>query len=133
MTDRRRGDRHPRCTSQPVTARYLPLVSTFCFSSSFIFLTTGSRLASPVVLFVVAGVASLGIDVWPEGVVAGRVAVAAGGEEVWAFAGTLKRKALDSSDTASAILLGFIGLNSCQTNETAGPALRSRYASNCLP
>jgi len=25
------------------------LVSTFCFSSSFIFFTTGSRLASPVV------------------------------------------------------------------------------------
>ncbi len=28
---------------------YLPLVSTFCFSSSFIFFTMGSRLASPVV------------------------------------------------------------------------------------
>jgi ABC-type lipoprotein export system ATPase subunit len=28
---------------------YLPLVSTFCFSSSFIFLMTGSRLPSPVV------------------------------------------------------------------------------------
>src|SRR6185312_9549479 len=56
--------------------RYLPLVSTFCFSSSFIFLTTGSRLASPVVLFVVAGEASLGMEVWPDGVVAGRVAVA---------------------------------------------------------
>ena len=28
---------------------YLPLVSTFCFSSSFIFLTVGSGLAPPVV------------------------------------------------------------------------------------
>jgi hypothetical protein len=28
---------------------YLPLVSTFCFSSSFIFLIVGSGLASPVV------------------------------------------------------------------------------------
>lgn len=30
-------------------SRYLPLVSTFCFSSSFIFLIVGSGLASPVV------------------------------------------------------------------------------------
>jgi hypothetical protein len=60
------------------------------------------------------------MEVWPDGVVAGRVAVALGGDEVWAVAaGTFKRRALDSSDTASAILLGFIGLNSCQTNETA--------------
>jgi hypothetical protein len=56
------------------------LVSTFCFSSSFIFFTTGSRLASPVVWVVVAGGASFGREVWPGDVVAGRVAVALGGD-----------------------------------------------------
>jgi hypothetical protein len=65
---------------------YLPLVSTFCFSSSFIFFTTGSRLASPVVWVVVAGGLSFGMEVCPGGVVAGRVAVALGGDVVWAVA-----------------------------------------------
>ena len=55
-------------------------MSTFCFSSSFIFFTTGSRGASPVVCVVVAGAASFGSEVWPDGVVAGRVAVALGGD-----------------------------------------------------
>jgi hypothetical protein len=104
-----------------VLAGYLPLVSTFCFSSSFIFFTTGSRLASPVVWVVVAGGLSFGIEVCPDGVVAGRVAVALGGEFVWAVAASaVHRSTLDSSDTASAVELGFIGLNSSQTNETAG-------------
>jgi hypothetical protein len=63
-------------------ASYLPLVSTFCFSSSFIFFTAGSRLASPVVWVVVAGGLSFGMEVCPGGVVAGRVAVAPGGDVV---------------------------------------------------
>jgi hypothetical protein len=67
-------------------ASYLPLVSTFCFSSSFIFFTTGSRLASPVVWVVVAGGLSFGMEVCPGGAVAGRVAVALGGDVVWAVA-----------------------------------------------
>jgi len=44
-------------------AGYLPLVSTFCFSSSFIFLTVGSGFASPVVCVVVAGGLALGVEV----------------------------------------------------------------------
>jgi hypothetical protein len=58
---------------------YLPVVSTFFFSSSFIFLTVGSRLFSPVVRVVVAGGLALGTDVSSGGVFAGRVAVALGG------------------------------------------------------
>jgi hypothetical protein len=58
---------------------YLPLVSTFRLSSSFICLIIGSRLASPVVCVVVAGRLSLGTGVCSGGVVAGRVAVVLGG------------------------------------------------------
>lgn len=62
---------------------YLPLVSTFCFSSSFTFLTVGSWLLSPVVWVVVAGGLVLATEVCGGLVVAGRVAVLGGGL-VWA-------------------------------------------------
>ena len=78
QTNVRRPFIAPGCRRQG----YLPLVSTFCFSSSFIFFTTGSRLASPVVWVVVAGGLSFGMEVCPGGVVAGRVAVALGGDVV---------------------------------------------------
>ena len=58
--------------------RYLPSVSIFRFSSSFIFLTAGSRLTSPVVWLAVAGGLLLGIEVCPVGTEAGRVAVVLG-------------------------------------------------------
>ena len=58
---------------------YFPLVSTFCFSPSFIFLTVASWLLMPVVSVVVAGGAALGTEVCAGAVVAGRVAVAGGG------------------------------------------------------
>jgi hypothetical protein len=109
---------------------YLPLVSTFCFSSSFIFLIVGSRLASPVVWVVVAGGALFGIEVWSGGVFSGRVAVVLGGEFVCALAAcTLKRRTLDSSDTASvrgfsalgleALSFGFIDLAPVRSMKTA--------------
>jgi hypothetical protein len=98
----------------------LPILSTLLFSASFIFFTTGSRGASPVVWVVVDGGLSFGMEVCPGGVVAGRVAVALGGDVVWAVAaGTCIRTTLDSSDTASAVELGFIGLNSSQIKKTA--------------
>jgi hypothetical protein len=106
---------------------YLPLVSTFRFSSSFIFLIIGSRLASPMVWVVVAGGAFFGIEVWSGGVLAGRVAVALGGEFICALAAsTLKRKTLDSSDTASvqglsALGFGFIDLAAVRSMKTAHP------------
>jgi len=50
---------------------YLPLVSTFCFSSSFIFLTVASWLVMPVVSVVVAGGLALGTEVCAGDVVAG--------------------------------------------------------------
>ena len=62
-----------------VSPAYLPLVSTFCFSSSFIFLTVASWLVAPVVWFVAAGAASLGAEVCAGDVFAGRVAVVSGG------------------------------------------------------
>jgi hypothetical protein len=87
-----------------------------------------------VVWVVVAGGLSFGMEVCPGGVVAGRVAVAPGGDVVWAVAPcAFNRSTLDSSDTASAVALGFIGLNSSQTKETVRSVERSRYASNCLP
>jgi hypothetical protein len=61
---------------------YLPFVSTLCFSSSFIFLMVGSRLASPVVWVVVLGGLAFGKEDCPVGVLAGRVAVAAGDDVV---------------------------------------------------
>jgi hypothetical protein len=83
---------------------HLPLVSTLCFSSSFIFLMTGSRLASPVVWVVVAGGLAFGSEDCPGGVVAGRVAVALGGELVCETAVcACKRRALASSNAASAV------------------------------
>src|SRR5665213_1206841 len=91
-------------------AGYLPSVSTFFFSSSFIFLMVGSRLTSPVVWVVLAGGAALGTDVCPVGVVAGRLAVVPGAAPVWAAAGwRLKRKAPDSRDAASARCLKVVG------------------------
>jgi hypothetical protein len=91
---------------------YLPLVSTFCFSSSFIFLIVGSRLDSPVVWVVVAGGALFGTEVWSGGVFAGRVAVVLGGEFVCALAAcTLKRKTLDSNNAASVQSLSVKGFS----------------------
>src|SRR5882757_5851782 len=58
---------------------YLPLVSTFCFSSSFIFLMVSSRLASPVVCVVDAAGALFGTEVCSGSILAGRVAVVLGG------------------------------------------------------
>ena len=66
-------------TEKSAASVYLPLVSTFAFSSSFIFFTVGSRLASPVVWVVVAGGALLGMELCSAGFLAGRVAVAGGG------------------------------------------------------
>jgi hypothetical protein len=97
---------------QPRDGSYLPSVSILCFSSSFIFLMVGSRLTSPVVWVVVAGGLALGMEVCPVVVFAGRVAVVLGAELLWAAAGwTLKRKALDSTDAASAkavMVAGFM-------------------------
>jgi hypothetical protein len=61
---------------------YFPLVSTFCFSSSFIFWIVGSWLVWPVVWVVLAGGLALGAEVCSGSVLAGRVAVALGGEFV---------------------------------------------------
>src|ERR1700704_1560666 len=58
---------------------YLPLVSTFCFSSSFIFLTVSSWLDWPVVWVVVAAGLAFGTEVCAGVVFAGRVAVVLGG------------------------------------------------------
>jgi hypothetical protein len=90
---------------------YLPIRSTLLFSASFIFLMVGSRGASPVVWFVVAGGAAFGIEDCAGGVVAGRVAVAGGGDVDCAVAAVANnKKALDSSDAASAVGFGFIDL-----------------------
>jgi hypothetical protein len=97
---------------------YLPLLSTFAFSSSFIFFTIGSRLASPVVCVVVAGGALLGIELWFAGSLAGRVAVAGGGFACALAACAFKRRAPDNSDNASAVELGFIDPPPVQINET---------------
>ena len=94
--------RRNRIWSATFFAAYLPSVSTFRFASSFICLTVSSRGAVPVVCVVVAGGALLGTDVCSEGVLAGRVAVAAG-LSLWALAVCIpKRKALASTDAASA-------------------------------
>jgi hypothetical protein len=62
----------------------------------------GSWLASPVVCVAVAGGPLAGIEVWSAGDLADRVAVAAGGALVWAFAAcTLKRRTPYSKVTAS--------------------------------
>jgi hypothetical protein len=87
---------------------YLPLVSTFAFSSSFIFFTVGSRLASPVVWVVVAGGALLGTALCSVGFFAGRVAVAGGGFVCALAACAFKRRAPDNSDTARAVGLDFM-------------------------
>jgi hypothetical protein len=91
---------------------YLPSVSTLCFSSSFIFLTAGSRLTSPVVWVVVAGGLALGMEVCPGGVCAGLVAVVLGAELDWASTGWMfkRRKAPDSTNAASAkgVIEGFV-------------------------
>ena len=80
---------------------YFPPRSTLSFSFSFICLTAGSRGASPVVWVVEAGGALFGTELCSWGCVAGRVAVADGGELDCAFAASaLKRKApASSSDT----------------------------------
>jgi len=90
---------------------YFPPRSTLSFSFSFICLTAGSRGASPVVWVVEAGGALFGTELCSWGCVAGRVAVADGGELDCAFAAsTLKRKTPASSDTASVVVVAFIGL-----------------------
>jgi hypothetical protein len=104
----------PNESSAPFVDRvrsYLPIRSTLPFSASFIFLMVGSRGASPVVWFVVAGGPSLGRDDCPGGVVAGCVAVAGGGDVDWAVAACANNKrALDSRDAASAVEFDFIYL-----------------------
>src|ERR1700692_2325194 len=57
---------------------YLPSVSSFFFPSSFIFLTVGLWLLSPVVWVVVAGGAALGTEGCSGPVFAGRAAVVPG-------------------------------------------------------
>jgi len=95
--------------------RYFPSVSTFRFSSSFIFLIAGSRLTSPVVCVAAGGGLLLGIDVWPVGTAAGRVAVVLGVELFCAMAGwAFKKMAPDSRVAASArgvierVIVGFM-------------------------
>jgi hypothetical protein len=101
---------------------YLPIRSTLPFSASFIFLMVGSRGASPVVWFVVAGGPSFGRDDCPGGVVAGRVAVAGGGDVDWAVAGCANnKKALDSRDAASAVEFDVIDLAPVGSMKTIGP------------
>jgi hypothetical protein len=106
------------------------LLSTFCFSSSFIFLIIGSRLASPVVWVVVAGGLLFGIEVWSGGVVAGRVAVALGGVLVCELATwTLKSRTPDNNNAESVQSLGirgfrdlgFIDLAPVRSMKTAHP------------
>ena len=82
---------------------HLPLESTFDFSVSFICLMVGSRLASPVVCVVVAGGPLLGIEVWPDGVFAGRVAVASGAALVWAFAACMSKSRTPDSKVAASV------------------------------
>jgi hypothetical protein len=96
---------------------YLPFVSTFAFSSSFIFFTIGSRLASPVVWVVVAGGALLGMELCSVGFLAGRVAVVGGGFACALATCAFKRRAPANSGNASAVELGFIDLISSQTEE----------------
>jgi hypothetical protein len=88
-----------------------------------------------VVWFVVAGGAAFGIEDCAGGVVAGRVAVVGGGDVDCAVAAVANnKKALDSSDAASAVEFGFIDLAPVgRSMKTAHAAERSRYASNCLP
>ena len=91
--------------------RYFPPRSTLSFSFSFICLTVGSREASPVVWVVVAGGVLFGTELCSWGCLAGRVAVADGGELDCAFAASkLKRKTPANSDTASVLVVGFIDL-----------------------
>jgi hypothetical protein len=100
---------------------YLPFVSTLCFSSSFIFLMVGSRLASPVVWVVVLGGLAFGKEDCPGGVLAGRVAVAAGGDVACAVAACVCNKnALDRSKAASAVELDFIDLTPVESIKTVG-------------
>jgi len=80
-------------------------VSTFAFSSSFIFFTVGSRLASPVVWVVVAGGALLGMELCSAEFLPGRVAVAGGGFACALAACAFKRRAPANSDNASAVLV----------------------------
>jgi hypothetical protein len=89
---------------------YFPPRSTLSFSFSFICLMVGSRGVSPVVWVVVAGGALFGTELCSWGCVAGRVAVADGGELDCAFAASsLKRKTPASSDTASVVVVvGFM-------------------------
>jgi hypothetical protein len=88
---------------------YLPLVSTFCFSSSFIFLTVGSGLDSPVVWVVVAAGLALGTEDCAGEVFAGRVAVVSGGGLVWADRSpTPERRTLATNAANVVILVVFI-------------------------
>ena len=76
----------------PVRTRYFPPRSTLSFSFSFICLTVGSREASPVVWVVVAGGVLFGTELCSWGCLAGRVAVADGGELDCAFAASTQKK-----------------------------------------
>src|SRR3954454_9198823 len=114
--------------------RYFPSRSTLSFSFWFISRTLGSGLCCPVVWVVEGGVAlALGTEFWSG--VLGRVAVVGGVVLLWAYAPVaVKRKALDSNETASAFEIWVIDLllsDRCKRREAA---LCSRlYASNCLP
>jgi hypothetical protein len=72
-----------------------------------------------VVWVVVAGGVLLGTELCSWGCLAGRVAVADGGELVCAFAAsTPKRKTPASSDTASVLVVGFIDLAPVRSMKT---------------
>src|SRR5439155_7797040 len=127
------GAAKPRARAADFSVRrfyfYLPFVSTFAFSSSFIFFTVGSRLASPVVWVGVAGGALLGTELCSVGFFAGRVARAGGGFVCALAPCAFQRRAPDNSDTASAVGLGFIDPSPIQINETVWTILRS---ASCL-
>src|SRR3954454_16212640 len=124
-----------RCAHECASAsHYFPSRSTLSFSFWFISRTLGSGLCCPVVWVVEGGVAlALGSEFWSG--VLGRVAVVGGVVLLWAYAPVaVKRKALDSNETASAFEIWVIDLllsDRCKRREAA---LCSRlYASNCLP
>ena len=79
-----------------------------------------------MVWVVEAGGALFGTELCSWGCVAGRVAVADGGELDCAFAAsTLKRKTPASSDTASVVVVAFIGLAPLRSMKTVCATQRS--------
>src|SRR3954453_4541925 len=102
--------------------RYFPSRSTLSFSFWFISRTLGSGLCCPVVWVVEGGLAlALGTEFWSG--VLGRVAVVGGVVLLWAYAPVaVKRKALDSNETASAFEIWVIDLllsDRCKRREAA--------------